>query len=147
MTEYIIGPNAHTVTAHALAAVRQCPDAGGTWSVTIKPHRKRRSSSQNATLHLWFSEIAEQTGASPDEVKQSLKADLLGMVEARHPITRASIMVPRPTASLNKVECMDFMERIQQMAAEWGFALTQPDRWREWEDDARADPRGEGALR
>lgn len=89
--------------------------------VTIERHVPARSINQNSTMHMWFAEIAEATGDSPASVKADLKAMLLPEVEGRLGVIR-----PKDTHELSTTECMDFMSRIQSMAAEMGISLTEP---------------------
>lgn len=80
---------------------------------------------QLRTVHLWFREIADQTGDTPLAVKEALKEMFL-------PVT-IEVVLGRPVrfwpslADLDKEDMSDFMERVQQLAAEMGFALTQPE--------------------
>ena len=89
--------------------------------ITIERHVHARSLNQNATMHMWFSEISEFTGDSPASVKADLKAMFLPEIEGKLGVTR-----PKDTHELTKPECMDFMSRIQVTAAEMGISLTEP---------------------
>ena len=80
-----------------------------------------RSNSQNAVMHMWFGEIAEQIGDDPRSVKADIKAKFLPMVEGLHGIMRT-----KDTHELTKPEMMDFMTEIQVLAAEYQWELTQP---------------------
>ena len=89
--------------------------------VTLERYRKPRSMNQNATMHMWFGEIAEQSGNDPKSVKADLKATFLPEVEGM-----TGVMRIKDTHELNTVEMMDFMENIQALASEMNFELTQP---------------------
>ena len=89
--------------------------------VTLERFVKPRSMNQNATMHMWFGEIAEQTGSDPKSVKSDLKAMFLEEVEGMKGVIRT-----KDTHELTTPEMMDFMENIQAFAAEWDFILTQP---------------------
>ena len=116
--------------------------------VEISKAKKRRTSNQNSTMHMWFGEISSATGATAAEIKEDLKRELLGM-EDHTTVTGMTTSRIRATSGLTKAQCIEFMERIQAMAAEWGWGITQPmpDVWRKWADDAMEDPDGQGALR
>ena len=89
--------------------------------VTLERFVKPRSMNQNATMHMWFGEIAEQTGSDPKSVKSDLKAMFLEEVEGMKGVIRT-----KDTHELTTPEMMDFMENIQAFASEWDFILTQP---------------------
>lgn len=111
-------------------------DGGAAMEIRIGVHQTRRTRAQNALQHKWYGEIAEATGHTASEVKEALKRALL-------PSTVISVMgkqevIPVPTSSLTKREAMDYMDRIQAMAAEYGIALTDPGeaQWRDWLEQA-----------
>lgn len=109
--------------------------------IEIKLYRRRRSRSQNALMHMWFGEIAAQTGHSPADVKEALKAELLGY-EAYLDVFGRERTRPRPTSSLNRREAMEFMDAIQALAADFGWHLTdpEPEEVRRWREELQADP-------
>ena len=89
--------------------------------VTLERFVKPRSMNQNATMHMWFGEIAEQTGSDPKSVKSDLKAMFLPEIEGMRGIVRT-----KDTHELNVKEMEDFMNQIQVEAADMGIQLTQP---------------------
>jgi len=93
--------------------------------VKIGEHKPPRTLSQNATLHMWFGEMADQTGAEPEDIKRELKHRFLPKVERR--ILGKVRIVPVGTSDLSKAQMIEFMERVQQLAAEYEIALTHPE--------------------
>lgn len=89
--------------------------------VTLERWVKPRSDNQNATMHMWFGEIAEQIGDDPESVKESLKAMFLPQVEGIN-----GVMHVKGTRQLSTPEAMDFMQQIQALAVDMGWELTQP---------------------
>lgn len=100
------------------------------WRITIKPYVKKRTTSQNSIVHLWFGIIASETGNDADDVKEALKAKFLParFVE----IDGEMIEVRRSTAKLNTTEMAEFCNRMQAWAAsELGIQLPTRDDMRE----------------
>lgn len=95
--------------------------------VEIKRLQSKRSLSQNALLHKWFGVIADETGDTPDGVKDDLKQMFLPKVERESRITGEVSMGPKRTRDLTKEEMRDFMTRIEAWAATWGIALPHPE--------------------
>ena len=89
--------------------------------VTIERYTARRSLSQNAVMHMWFGEIAEQIGDDPASVKADIKAMFLPEIEGLHGIIRT-----KDTHELSTPEMMDFMTQIQVLGSEMKWELTQP---------------------
>lgn len=104
---------------------RRVVKAGQTLQVEIGLHKPPRTGQQNALMHLWFGEIAEQTGHTPEEVKDWCKGALL----PQEPVTINGRMQMRhsETSRLSKAACCDFLDGIAALAADMGFELTQPD--------------------
>lgn len=117
-------------------------EGGQAMEVRIGVKQQRRTRSQNALQHLWYGEIAAATGHTPEEIKQALKEALLPQVEVV--VFGQRRMVPRETSSLTKHEAMDYMDRIQHMAADYGIELTDPgaDQWKQWLIEAEEEAHG-----
>ncbi|AOM40197.1 YbcN family protein [Xenorhabdus hominickii] len=103
--------------------------------IIIKPWKNTRSSSQNATAHMWFDEISrflKSNGAkfSPDEVKDMLKHTFLGYeVIDRIDVTTQEVEHVRTlkqTSKLDTGEMFRFMEQVEQWAAGLGCFVTVP---------------------
>jgi molybdopterin-biosynthesis enzyme MoeA-like protein len=114
------------------AAIAEIIEAGKEALVRVEPYAKPKSRQQMATLHKWFGEIANQTGDSPDAIKDVMKQRFLPLVP-----TRMDTMVRQSTTALTKREMMDFMTQVQAMAADYGLQLTQPEPqcWERWNDE------------
>ena len=115
--------------------------AGKAVNLTLADYQAPRTSRQNSTQHLWYGEFAEQTGHTAEEIKDHLKDVLLPKVEKV--VMGRRRLVPKPTSELSKSEAIDYMERIQAYAIEWGIVLTQPDpdHWRRWREEAAKEQR------
>ena len=65
-------------------------DAGQCFRLQMKPWREKRSLSQNALSHMWYTEISEylinsgRTDATPEWVKRNLKKTYLGCEEVTY---------------------------------------------------------------
>ncbi|MBI6550713.1 YbcN family protein [Xenorhabdus lircayensis] len=104
--------------------------------ITIKPWKNTRSSSQNATAHMWFGEIShflKSKGAnySPEMVKDMLKHTFLGYevidrIDARTQEIE-HVRTLKHTSRLDTGEMFRFMEQVEQWAAEIGCFVTVPD--------------------
>jgi hypothetical protein len=127
------------VMRRAWKALEQVLDKGVPVEVSVRVHKRRKTSSQRNTVHLWFDEIAQQTGHTAAEIKEILCQEFLGSVETEivSPKT-GEVMVRsrrRSTEGLNRQEYSELMDRVWAWAGEHGFVLTQPDpdvmkRWR-----------------
>lgn len=106
---------------------------GQAFEVRVGKHQQRRSLSQNALMHMWFGEVATETGQSPEEVKAALKQMFLPMVTIK--LKGVPILTPQSTSALSKEQGTEFLERINAWASEWGIHLTQPEP--EWWADQR----------
>ncbi len=91
-------------------------DLTNPWVLTIKRHTKKRSISQNNLLHKWLDIIADETGNSPEDVKEAMKEQFLGMVEVS--IGGMPYMVRKHTSALSTEEMTTFMNQIYVFAAE-----------------------------
>lgn len=65
-------------------------DAGQYFRLQVKPWREKRSLSQNALSHMWYTEISDylinsgRTDATPEWVKRNLKKTYLGCEEVTY---------------------------------------------------------------
>ncbi|SFU93688.1 YbcN family protein [Xenorhabdus koppenhoeferi] len=127
----------HESTKHA--AWQQLKDVLATnqpHRIIIKPWKNTRSSSQNATAHMWFGEIShflKSNGAkfSPEQVKEMMKHTFLGyeVVERINARTQEPerVRTLRQTSKLDTGEMFRFMEQVEQWAAEMGCFVTVPE--------------------
>ncbi|MEJ6330857.1 YbcN family protein [Klebsiella pneumoniae] len=111
-------------------------DAGQCFRLQVKPWREKRSLSQNALSHMWYTEISEylfksgRTDATPDWVKRNLKKTYLGSVEVTYTdfITgeKTTTWEPRHTSDLDTGEMHIFLCKVEAWCAQFGLALTIP---------------------
>ena len=97
-------------------------------AVTVKPYRRKRTLSQNAT-HWWrlnalCDALALDTGHTSEELHELLKAKFCPV----KPMTVMGYQVAvRSTKALDVAEMADFMTRVEAWAAEeWGFEMPEP---------------------
>ncbi|APL17473.1 YbcN family protein [Escherichia coli] len=111
-------------------------DAGQYFRLQAKPWRERRSLSQNALSHMWYTEISDylinsgRTDATPEWVKRNLKKTYLGCEEVTYTdfITgeKTTTWEPRHTADLDTGEMHIFLVKVEMWCAQFGLALTIP---------------------
>lgn len=97
-------------------------------AVTVKPYRRKRTLSQNAT-HWWrlnalCDALALDTGHTSEELHELLKARFCPV----KPMTVMGYQVAvRSTKALDVAEMADFLTRVEAWAAEeWGFEMPEP---------------------
>ena len=101
------------------------------WQVTVEPHRKRRSLSQNALLWKWHGEVVkavgEHTGMDAEDIHEFFKHKFLTprMIEIN------GESVPRyTTTKLTTAEMSAYMDRIYAFCtSELGLLLPLPDEY------------------
>ena len=111
-------------------------DAGQCFHLQVKPWREKRSLSQNALSHMWYTEISEylinsgRTDATPEWVKRNLKKTYLGCEEVTYSdfITgeKTTTWEPRHTSDLDTGEMHIFLTKVETWCAQFGLALTIP---------------------
>ncbi|MCS2167568.1 YbcN family protein [Scandinavium manionii] len=102
----------------------------------VKQWREKRSLSQNALSHMWYTEISEyliksgRTDATPEWVKRNLKKTYLGSEEVTYTdfVTgeKTTTWEPRHTADLDTGEMHIFLCKVEMWCAQFGLALTIP---------------------
>ena len=95
------------------------------WRVTIAPYVKNRTTDQNNLLWAFYTEIANHTGHTPEEIHEYCKAAFL----APKIITVGKDTKEyRTTTKLTTAEFSDYIERIYAFAAgELGVRLPVPE--------------------
>lgn len=111
-------------------------DAGQCFRLQVKPWREKRSLSQNALSHMWYTEISEylissgRADATPEWVKRNLKKTYLGCEEVTYTdfITgeKTTTWEPRHTSDLDTGEMHIFLVKVEMWCAQFGLALTIP---------------------
>jgi len=87
-------------------------------TIEIKPFKQPRTRGQNAIMHVLFSEIAEQSGYPPEDVKTLLKEKYSPRIPIE--IGQEVAVVPMGTSQMNLDQGSEFIERIYQFGAENG---------------------------
>lgn len=120
------------------------------WAVEITRYRPNRSRSQNNTMWLWYSVIADHVGMDPKDLHEEMKARVLGLEEKTMPRfflgvdygqTR-TIITPRSTTGLTVEEMTNFLTAIQTLAASLNVKLPMPDDYKMAMGLEEADARG-----
>ena len=111
-------------------------DAGQCFRLQVKPWREKRSLSQNALSHMWYTEISEyliargKTFATPEWVKDAMKHTYLGY-ESKDRVDVVSGEVTtvrslRHTSELETGEMYIFLCKVEAWAMNIGCHLTIP---------------------
>ncbi|XUA17458.1 YbcN family protein [Citrobacter sp. OP27] len=110
--------------------------AGQPLRLQVKQWRDKRSLSQNALSHMWYTEISEyliksgRTDATPEWVKRNLKKTYLGSEEVTYTdfVTgeKTTTWEPRHTADLDTGEMHIYLCKVEMWCAQFGLALTIP---------------------
>lgn len=90
--------------------------------VIIKPYEKTRSDEQNRKIHALFSEIAQQTGYSPAEIKQMCKRDILGSRVVEYKGQRYEVL--QETHRMSIKDMIDFIDHIYVWCSERGIQVS-----------------------
>lgn len=98
------------------------------WRVTVEPHRKRRSLSQNSLMWLWLGEVAElvgqHTGMDVHDIHEAFKQKFL---PAKIIEVLGETIDVRSTATLTTLEMTTYMDRIYAwVTTELGLLLPLP---------------------
>ncbi|EPR9084307.1 YbcN family protein [Cronobacter dublinensis] len=111
-------------------------ESGESYRLVVKPWKEKRSLSQNALAHMWFSEISQyliksgRADATPEWVKRNLKKTYLGCEEVTYTDfitgTKETTWEPRHTSCLDTGEMHHFLCQVEGWCAQFGLALTIP---------------------
>lgn len=106
-------------------AVRKCDD--GYYNITIEKWKESRSAQQNRLFWKWMTIMGEDFGYHKDEMHDEM-IDLFAPIYTGKDILSGKPKQKRYTTSMMDVRQMyDFMNRIDQFAAENNIRLPQPD--------------------
>lgn len=86
------------------------------WEVEVRQYRVKRSGAQNRLLWAIYTEMAEHTGHTPEEIHMALKLKFL----ARQVVTvgHEEVTIPGSTTKLDVAEFSDYLEQVQAFAAQ-----------------------------
>lgn len=94
-----------------------------------EPYIPSRSLSQNALMHIWFSEMANhfspKVGVDEEGIKYLMKNMFLGTEDIKVGNTTIPNQV-RSTSKLDKGEMMEFLNNIYAWAIDHGVQLSNP---------------------
>jgi hypothetical protein len=96
------------------------------FDVTIKPHKRAKTSSQRNWFHKLCSIFGDEMGLTQGQVKDIAKAQILGW---KHVVIRGvDIVVPDGSSEeLSRLEYSELIESLYRVAAESGVALPSPE--------------------
>ena len=86
------------------------------WRVTIAPYIKNRTTDQNNLLWKWYTEIANHTGHTAEEIHEYCKASFLAPKFIRIGTEKFAVEY-RTTTKLTTAEMSDYIERVYAWAA------------------------------
>ena len=98
------------------------------WLITLEPHRKRRSLSQNSLMWCWLNEVAghvsQHTGMDIDDIHEAFKQKFL---PAKIKEVLGETLDVRSTTKLTTLEMVAYMDRIYAwVTSELGVLLPLP---------------------
>lgn len=94
------------------------------WDIRVKQYRKKRSTEQNARLWWLYTEMAKETGHTPDEIHEAMKAMFLPPRTVE--LGNETVQVPPSSADLQTLEFAEFMQQVETFAvSELGCVLPE----------------------
>lgn len=116
--------------ARVMSAVRSL-DLSRPWEVTIAPHRKRRSLSQNSLMWKWHSEVVdavhEYTGTDKDDIHEFFKRKFL---TPRIVEIGGEVAERYTTTTLNTAEMSEYLDKIYAwVTGTLGIVLPLPEEY------------------
>jgi hypothetical protein len=93
--------------------------------VTIKPHKKNRSNSQNNLMWMWLPDIARHFGYTEDELHELLKVRFLGIEEKI--VDGRTLIQPISTTKLTTKQMAEYLTKIEILARANNIRLKIPD--------------------
>ena len=88
----------------------------GTYEITVKKWRKKRSLDQNALYWVWLQVIAKDLGYDTEELHTSFKSMFLTDRSKKIPLVRS-------TTALNTLEFIQYLKKVEKEADELGIIL------------------------
>jgi hypothetical protein len=99
--------------------------SNGSYTITVKRTREKRTINQNALMWAWFACIEENTGTSKDDIYMYYCKKFLSRVVC---VNNKEEKIYRTSSMLSTVEMSEFMTKIQADAgSELGITLPIPD--------------------
>ena len=97
---------------------------GRAFNITVERYVKHRSGGQNRLQHKWYGIISQETGHTPQEIKEEMILKFSPRVESKFDEGK---MRPKRTSEMDAHECHEYMERINAFAAGYGWWLPSPE--------------------
>lgn len=97
----------------------------GLYEVVVRPHKKKRSNSQNRIYWAWIDTIAQSTGDEKDDLHETIKAEFLGFRDVK--VLGKVRVLPKSTASLSVQEMTNLLRKVEMLAKSLGIPLPYPD--------------------
>lgn len=94
------------------------------WEVTIRIHRANRSKQQNAYYWVIMKLIGDYFGYTDEEMHEYFKGEFLSPKESL--VMGTEVTIYPTTTKLNTKEFNEYLEHINQLCAEQGFAVPPP---------------------
>ena len=95
--------------------------------VTIKEHKSNRSQDQNNRYWAILRGFASHTGHTADELHKMMSIEILGW-ENITTLSGEQHLIPKQTSSLTVQEFAEYMERVESIGADYGYAHSPLDR-------------------
>lgn len=99
--------------------------SNGSYTITVKRTREKRTINQNSLMWAWFACIEENTGTSKDDIYMYYCKKFLSRIIY---VNNKEEYIYRTSSMLSTIEMSEFMTKIQADAAsELGITLPIPD--------------------
>lgn len=98
------------------------------WQYKVERRYRKRTTHQNSYLHALLTRIWRDIGEELDYVKRHFKNQFLKWVSKNKWIEYI-----RDTSSLKTVELNEFIEKILNQMAEFGYIYPTPEEYKNWE--------------
>lgn len=92
--------------------------------VTLSPYRNNRTNAQNRLMWAWLHELEDQTGNDAEALHVFFKARFLGVKD--RVVFNMKLKTTQTTTKLNTKEFTEYLKKIELLASENGYKLSQP---------------------
>lgn len=103
---------------------------GKLFKMRLFAYRKTRSLEQNGLMHVYFTEIALETGLTMQKVKDMMKKEFLTVdvengygEKVINPVTGQVMTRVMDTSELNTLEAFEFCEKVKLFVQDFGIYL------------------------
>jgi|TARA_Y100000310_G_scaffold8042_1_gene8701 hypothetical protein len=95
--------------------------------VVIREHKSKRSVDQNNRYWAILRGFASHTGHTADELHKMMSIEILGWENIKS-LSGEEHLIPKQTSSLTVQEFAEYMERVESIGADYGYAHRDLDR-------------------